>query len=136
MGLLTAISSWRGLGLGLTIASVLLFVISALLVPWLLGKLPSDYFLKPRAHSDSRSVGVRRVLRNILGVLLVLLGVAMLVMPGQGVLTILLGLVLIDFPGKHRLILQIVKRKPVRRGLNWLRRRGNRPPFEFEKSTK
>lgn len=42
-----------------------------------------------------QTTGIRRILRIGLGVVLVLAGVAMLVLPGQGVLTILIGLNLI-----------------------------------------
>lgn len=42
-----------------------------------------------------QTTGVRRILRIGLGVVLVLAGIAMLVLPGQGVLTILIGLNLI-----------------------------------------
>lgn len=42
-----------------------------------------------------QATGVRRVLRMALGVVLVIAGIAMLVLPGQGVLTIIIGLNLI-----------------------------------------
>ncbi|MEW6356236.1 MAG: PGPGW domain-containing protein [Planctomycetota bacterium] len=44
-----------------------------------------------------------KILRNILGVLLILLGLVMLVTPGQGILTIVLGFAIMDFPGKKRI---------------------------------
>jgi len=61
---------------------------------------------------------------------LVLLGVIMLVTPGQGLLTLLIGLLLLNFPGKYRLERWLVLRPGVLRGLNWLRRRHGEPPFE------
>ena len=41
--------------------------------------------------------------RNLLGGLLILLGLVMLVTPGQGILTIVLGFTIMDFPGKKRI---------------------------------
>ena len=41
--------------------------------------------------------------RNLLGGLLILLGLIMLVTPGQGILTIVLGFTIMDFPGKKRI---------------------------------
>jgi hypothetical protein len=55
-----------------------------------------------------------------------LMGVAMLVLPGQGVLTIITGLLLLDFPGKYRFERWLVRRGPVLRGVNWLRDRAGR----------
>ena len=40
--------------------------------------------------------------KNLLGVFFVLIGIAMLVLPGQGILTIIAGMMLLDFPGRHR----------------------------------
>lgn len=42
-------------------------------------------------------------LRNVLGAILLVAGIAMLVLPGQGVPTILISLGLMNFPGKYRL---------------------------------
>jgi hypothetical protein len=61
------------------------------------------------------------VLRNLLGVLLVLLGIAMLLLPGQGLLTLLVGLLLIDFPGKHQLVVRLLTRPKVLSVVNKLR---------------
>jgi len=70
------------------------------------------------------------VLKNALGVVLVVLGFIMLFTPGQGLLTLLAGLLLMNFPGKYRLERWLVLRPGVLRGLNWLRQRGGHPPFE------
>jgi len=67
--------------------------------------------------------------KNLLGVLLVIAGLAMLVMPGQGLLTIVAGVLLIDFPGKYCLERWLVTRKTVWRSINWLRKRAGRKPL-------
>lgn len=69
--------------------------------------------------------------RNVLGWVLVAAGLAMLALPGQGILSILAGLVLVDFPGKRRLERRLLAIRVVREGMNWLRRRAGRPPFDF-----
>ncbi len=69
-------------------------------------------------------------MKNMLAVVLVVLGVAMLVLPGQGILAILLGVMLGDFPGKLRLQQWILARPNVMKTLNWLRRKFKKPPLE------
>jgi len=71
------------------------------------------------------------VVKNVVGWLLVGAGVAMLVLPGQGILTLLVGLTLVNFPGKRDLELWLVRRVPVRRALDWIRRRAGRPPLQL-----
>ncbi len=80
--------------------SVLGLLATALLVPFALSRMPVDYFV--RDVSPARTSLFVRVLKNVFGIVLVVLGVAMLVLPGQGLLTIVLGLGLVDFPGRRR----------------------------------
>ena len=73
------------------------------------------------------------VLKNLLGGALVLIGLV-LSLPlvfGQGVLTMLIGISLLDLPGKRKLELSIVRREPVRKSMDWMRRRAGRPPLEL-----
>lgn len=51
--------------------------------------------LREGLTEDERATGIKRILRMALGVVLVMAGIAMLVLPGQGVLTIIIGLNLI-----------------------------------------
>ena len=62
--------------------------------------------LQPGLNDAERAGGIKRILRIGLGVILVLAGIAMLVLPGQGILTIIIGLNLI---------------KPDNRLVGWLR---------------
>lgn len=116
-------------------ASAVMFFGTIAAVPLVVARIPRDYFLRSRADAlhASRHPALRValwVVKNGLGAVLVLLGIAMLVLPGQGVLTILLGLVLLDFPGKRALELRLVRRPRVLATLNWLRRKAGRPPLE------
>ncbi len=117
-------------------ASALALLATIVGVPWVVARLPADYFSQPEREAWRRS-GQAPVLalvlglaKNAFGALLVMLGLVMLVTPGQGLLTLLIGLLLLNFPGKYRLERWLVLRPGVLRGLNWLRRRHGRAPFE------
>ena len=75
-------------------------------------------------------LGVAALNVLVLGMLLVLLGLIMLVTPGQGILTLLVGLLLMNFPGKYQLERWLVSRRGVMRALDWLRKRKGQPPFD------
>lgn len=119
----------------LAVISAVTLAASALLIPWLVSRLPVDYFSRdehPTAWANRHPL-VRVLLlvaKNLVGLLLVVLGVLMLVLPGQGILTIVAGIALIDFPGRHRVVQWIVARDPVMNALNWVRRRTKQPEFE------
>ncbi len=118
------------------VVSGVMFLTTLLAIPWVVARLPVNHFVGPRrpATESRRPVlaFVRRLFRNTLGVVLVVSGLAMLVLPGQGVLTVLLGVALIDFPGKRRLEQRLLRQRHVRRSLQWLRKRAGREPLEFE----
>jgi amino acid transporter len=109
---------------GLGIASVIVFLLSLLLLPVFVRKIPSNYFV--REHQDDPwhlLLQPRNLLRNTLGILLIIAGIAMLVLPGQGLLTMLIGIAVMNFPGKYELERWLVGRKGVLRALNWIRRK-------------
>lgn len=115
--------------IALGIFSIVAVVATAVLVPIVVARMPADYFV--RKSDERRGNPVLVVLKNIAGVLLVLLGIAMLVLPGQGILTLVLGLGLIDFPGRRRLELKVMSRPSVLKAINALRRRAGRGPLEM-----
>jgi UPF0716 family protein affecting phage T7 exclusion len=100
-----------------------------------LSRMEADYFVVRRPTEGTwrdRHPVVRaavHVTKNVLGLLLLLTGLAMLVLPGQGALTILVGLSLLDFPGKRRLLLRIVRERHVYSAINWIRARAHQPPI-------
>lgn len=69
--------------------------------------------------------------KNLLGLVVLLMGIFMLVLPGQGLLTMLIGVLLLDFPGKYQAERWFIQRGPVLKAVNWLRRRRSKPPLEF-----
>ena len=116
--------------------SLLAAVATIFAVPWVVIRLPQDYFVSEERHAWRATPGepffvlVFAVLKNVLGLVLVLLGLIMLVTPGQGVLTLLMGLLLMNFPGKYRVERWLVLQPGVLRGLNWLRERRGHQPFD------
>lgn len=118
--------------------SVLVFLGTLAAVPWLVTRIPHDYFTHrrrlrgPWANWRPALRGLLIAGKNLLGAVLVVGGLAMLVLPGQGVMTILAGIVLLDLPGKYRLERWVVGRPSVLRSVNWFRRRAGRPPLVLD----
>ena len=119
----------------LGIVGVVTFVGSLVALPIIVAKIPAGYFLpKPQSVLPWRSERPVRnsilvIARNTLGVMLVIGGIAMLILPGQGLLTIAIGLLLIDFPRKRALAAWILSWKPIHQGINWLREKAKEPPL-------
>jgi hypothetical protein len=130
------LSEWQQPLLWASGLSLLAAVATIVGVPWVVTRLPRDYFARPervvwRASADEPILAlIFGLLKNLLGLVLIILGLIMLVTPGQGILTLLIGLLLMNFPGKYRLERWLVSRPGVLRGLNWLRRRRGQLPFD------
>ena len=109
---------------------------TVLLLPFMVIRIPPDYFRHGHRKHDyghDRHPLVHHslvILKNGLGVLLILAGIAMLLLPGQGLLTLLVGLMLTDFPGKYEMEKRLVRQPGVLRAVNWLRGRAGHPPVE------
>lgn len=127
---------WPTLLLEVTAVSFVALIATAIAVPLIVARLPPDYFLatqRSKRNDYAKRSALKTflaVLRNLVGVILALLGLVMLVTPGQGLLTLMAGLLLMNFPGKYRLERWLVLRPGILRGLNWLRKRRHQPPFE------
>lgn len=131
----------------ITLKSVLLgvllflitFSISLAIVSFIMVKIPADYFKKDRQRkvlpNHSPAIKILAIAgKNILGILLVVLGILMSLpgVPGQGILTILLGVMLLDFPGKQALEHKIVSRPRVLNAINKLRHRFGKPELVLD----
>jgi len=119
----------------LAVVMVFTFVGSLVFVPWAIVRLPADYFhyhaRRPVLWSTLHPV-LRLVLllgKNLFGCILIVMGLAMLVLPGQGLLTILIGILLLDFPGKFMFERWLISRKPILRTSNWLRKKAHKEPL-------
>jgi hypothetical protein len=120
----------------MAVFSIISFIGSLLLVPVLVIRIPDDYFAEikrhrwePWAHEHPVIRWSLLIIKNALGYIFIVLGIAMLVLPGQGVLTIIIGMMFINFPGKYRLERWVVMRGPVLNIINKLRHRAGRAPL-------
>jgi len=120
----------------LTLTSVAMLVVAIPVVPLIVTRLPEDYFLRrSRRHLQAMPWPSPLhwpliVAKNAVGLVLAVLGLIMLVTPGQGLLTLFAGLALMNFPGKFALERRIARTPGVLKTLNWLRaRRGVSPLF-------
>ena len=117
------------------VASLVMFVGTLLVVPFIIVRMGEDYFLPDRQsrfadlHPALRVFGL--ILKNLLGVVLVLMGFLMIFVPGQGLLTILLGLAMLNLPGKRTAELCLVSYPPVRQSINWIRAKAHKPPLQI-----
>jgi hypothetical protein len=124
------------LGAGLFLFS---FTVSILAVGIVMVKIPADYFsshYSPEFMTDKPFL-VRWsavILKNLLGFLLVIIGIILSLpgVPGQGILTILLGLIMLDIPGKRPLEAKIIKRPNILSTVNSLRARYNKTPLVMD----
>jgi len=127
--------SWAqiGVGVGLFLFS---FVVSLAAIVLVMVKIPANYFsphyeqdFMPNTHWTVKWGAV--ILKNLLGVMLIALGIVLSLpgVPGQGLLTILLGLIMLDIPGKRPLEARIIQRPTIQSAINKLRARFNKPPL-------
>ena len=120
--------------IGLTMASGIAFIASLIAVPLILVRLPSDYFdiRTPRHwmkdhHPVLRVLGL--VIKNVVGIVFLLVGIAMLFLPGQGLLTMLIGISLMDFPRKRELEAKMVGQPTLLGVINAMRQKFDKPPL-------
>ncbi len=120
----------------LAAVSAVSFVGTIALVPFLVIRIPEDYFATTRRHRWEPWAHQHPVIRwslliakNIAGYIFITLGIAMLVLPGQGTLTIIIGIMFINFPGKYRLERWFITRGPVLYTINRLRHRAGHAPL-------
>jgi hypothetical protein len=113
-------------------------------ISYIITQLDKRYFI-PRQISDvdvSAPAHLTSVNRNLtklvkmakilVGVSFLLIGLVMLVLPGQGLITMLIGFSLLPFPGKNKVEQNILSLKSVRSSLNWIRIKANKEPFIFD----
>ncbi len=119
---LDALAPWAPY-LGLVgVISVVLAVAGAAALPMWLVRVSPDRLLQPPDVSWAR---------RGLGLLAVLAGVAMLVLPGQGLLTIAVGLWLMDLPLARRMTRRVWQVPAIQRGVDALRRKAGAPPMHW-----
>lgn len=122
--------------------SLVLLVVTLVALPVVVVMLPEDYFVRQKrrpAHTTRKYPlfwGLVSIFKNLLGLILILAGLAMLVLPGQGLITILIGLALINFPGKYVIERRIASRPAVGSTLSKMRRLAGRAPLLMPTETR
>jgi hypothetical protein len=114
----------------LTSVSLVCCVVSLVVATWAVRRLPADYLLHdPGAAQAVPCSRASLLLRNLFGGLLLVLGLLMLILPGQGLLTIIAGLAVMSFRSKRRLEQRLLARPHVLSLINRLRQRSGHPPL-------
>ena len=121
-------------GAGFFLVSI---VVSILIVGIVVVKIPENYFSShyQQDFMPNTTWAVRWgavILKNLLGLVLVIAGIVMLIGPGQGILTILIGLIMMDIPGKRPIEARIIKRPTILAAVNDLRARYKKPPLVMD----
>ena len=119
--------------------SIFILIISVFMMVLIISFLPDDYFKSENRNLISSVQNSRYPLlkllvlitKNFFGVLLLLSGILMLVLPGQGILTIITGLVFMDYPGKYKFERKLLKQKGVINSINWIRSRLRKPSLKI-----
>lgn len=134
---------WASLTLGKVLLGAGLFLLSLTVsfaaIAIVMVKIPPAYFsIHHRRDFLPDSPWLVRwgavILKNVLGVFLILLGIVLSLpgVPGQGILTILLGLIMLDIPGKRPLEAKIIQRPAVLAVVNKLRAKYSKPPLQMD----
>lgn len=120
---------------GLAAGSAVFFVLTPAAAPVLLILMPQDILIRrlspPSALSRRIPWFLGHLIKNLIGILLILLGFLLLFLPGQGILTLFTGLLFVNIPGKKRLLSRIIGSGRVRPLVERLRKRCRRAPMIF-----
>jgi hypothetical protein len=118
----------------LTALSVVFFVGSLIAIPFILVRLPTDFFdtRVPRRWMENHHPVLRllgHIVKNVVGAIFVFAGFLMLFLPGQGILTMLIGVTMLDFPGKRKLEAKMIGQPAVLSAVNTMRQKFGKPPL-------
>jgi hypothetical protein len=120
--------------IALTALSVVFFVGSLIAIPFILVRLPTDFFdtRVPRRWMENHHPVLRllgHIVKNVVGAIFLFVGFLMLFLPGQGILTMLIGVTMLDFPGKRRLEAKMIGQPAVLSTINNMRQKFGKPPL-------
>lgn len=101
------------------------FLVGLVVLRILIVRLPSNWFVREEPTRSRAS----RTVRRIAGALLVLVGIALLVLPGPGMLIVVIGVALFDSPRKKQLLGKLLTRPAIGDALDRARARANQKPF-------
>ena len=142
MSISEKITSWSSVNSDLLFLlgslSLFILIISVFMMVIIISFLPEDYFKSENRNLISSVQNSRYPLlkllilitKNFFGILLLLSGILMLILPGQGILTIITGLVFMDYPRKYAFERKLLKQKGVINSINWIRSRLSKPSLK------
>lgn len=118
----------------LTALSIVFFVGSLIAIPFILVRLPTDFFdtRVPRRWMENHHPVLRlfgHIAKNVIGAIFLFAGFLMLFLPGQGILTMLIGITMLDFPGKRTLEARMIGQPAVLSTINSMRQKFGKPPL-------
>jgi archaellum biogenesis protein FlaJ (TadC family) len=122
----------------LLLISAITFTLTLVIVPFILIRIPADYFSHDKKFRSPWSKGHPLIqiplfiIKNTLGLILIITGIILLALPGQGILTMLAGLVLLDFPGKYQAERWVVELRYIWQSINWIRVKAGEPELIIE----
>jgi hypothetical protein len=130
------IEGHKTLSLGITVGSIVVCLVGLAAIPFVLVRLPQDHFVKPDPPflpPPGSGIGawIWMVVRNLLGVAMLIAGLAMMFLPGPGIVGLILGLSLIQCPYKKKIESYFVRRPFVHETINNLRKKHNVPPLDL-----
>jgi amino acid permease len=117
--------------------SLVTFCISLLCIPWLVSRLPQNYFQDPRntkrtAFTTPTVPGLALFfIRNLIGLILFTAGVAMLFLPGQGIITMIIGIGVMSFPYKQYLLFRATRPNSIQSAMDWIRKKTGKDSFNW-----
>ena len=118
----------------LTALSFVFFIGTLIAIPFILVRLPADYFdvRVPRLWMQDHHPVLRvtgQIVKNVFGAVFLFAGFLMLFLPGQGVLTMIIGISMLDFPGKRKIEAKLIGQPTVLSVINSLRKNRGKPPL-------
>jgi hypothetical protein len=118
----------------LTVLSIVFFVGSLIAIPFILVRLPADFFdvRVPRPWMEDHHPVLRvlgHLVKNAVGAIFLFAGFLMLFLPGQGILTMLIGISMLDFPGKRNVEAKLIGQPAVLNTINGMREKFGKPPL-------
>lgn len=118
----------------LTALSIIFFVGSLIAIPFILVRLPTEFFdtRVPRRWMENHHPVLRllgHLAKNVVGAIFLFAGFLMLFLPGQGILTMLIGITMLDFPGKRKLEAKMIGQPAVLGTINNMRQKFGKPPL-------
>jgi hypothetical protein len=118
----------------LTALSIVFFVGSLIAIPFILVRLPTDFFdvRVPRRWMENHHPVLRllgHIVKNVVGAIFLFAGFLMLFLPGQGILTMLIGVTMLDFPGKRKFEAKMIGQPAVLNAINNMRQKFGKPPL-------